>query len=100
MKHITQIVIFLLANALGFLSVFFCYFIGAKSGVLAPSDSNFDHAAFKTFLTGTMLTWLACAVFSLAYFFLKGKERLFFLWAPVVIPMGYGLYVLSRLFSS
>lgn len=99
MKHLTKIVLFLLANGIGFMSVALCVLVMTKSGALTGSDIN--PQAFKLhFVAATYLTWAACALFSIAYFFLKGKERFLFLLAPAIIPLIYGLYVLSRLLSS
>lgn len=95
MPSFAKIVTFLLVNALGFFSVGILYVLGKLTGAISPNDPAFDAAAFQhLFLTGTMMTWLVCAFFSLAYFFLKGKSRLVFLWTPVIVPLAYGLSVL------
>ncbi len=100
MGRFSKIAVFLLINLLGFMAVPVCYHIGVYAGLVSTENPNFDPAAFKGyFLTGTYLTWAVCALFSLSYFFLKGKERLAFLWAPVVVPMAYGLSSLVRLFG-
>ncbi len=99
MKYLSKIILFLIANVLGFITAPLCILLSAKLGIFSKPD--FDTGAFKTyFITGTYLTWFACAVFSFSYFFLRGKERLLFLWAPVVIPTSYGLYVIFSRFSS
>ena len=89
---------FIFANLLGYGSVHICYLIGVWSGVLTVDNPAFDAADFRTrFLTGTMMTWLVCAVFSLSFFVLKGWPRFIFLIAPAVIPMAYGLSVIAGL---
>ena len=95
MTDISKILVFLLVNTLGFCSVALCYYLGQMSGAFSVNDPGFDAASFKhDFLVGTLLTWLACAAFSFSYFFIKSKARLLFLWAPVVVPVAYGLSVL------
>lgn len=101
MNHLTKILAFLTINIAGFMSVPLCFIVVTKLGLLAVPREDVELDAFKTqFMHGTYMTWLVCAVFSVAYFFLKGKERLFFLWAPLVVPVAYGLYVLFARFSS
>jgi hypothetical protein len=95
MPSFTKIVVFFLVNALGFFSPGVLYVLGKLTGAISPDDPAFDAVAFQQwFLTGTMMTWIVCALFSLSYFFLKGKAKLFFLWAPAVVPYVYGLSVL------
>ncbi|MBP7722649.1 MAG: hypothetical protein KA155_08950 [Alphaproteobacteria bacterium] len=101
MKHVSKILAFLVVNAAGFMSVPLCFITVTKLGLLTMPREDVELDAFKTqFMHGTYMTWLVCAVFSVAYFFIKGKERLLFLWAPLVVPVSYGLYVLFTRFSS
>ncbi|MGB4107884.1 MAG: hypothetical protein WBK55_08830 [Alphaproteobacteria bacterium] len=101
MNYLYKIAALLIVIAAGFMTVPLCFILGTKLGLLQLADSDLDLYALKThFMQGTYMTWLACAVFSPAYLFLKGNERFLFLWAPLVVPMGYGLYVLFSLFSS
>lgn len=102
MKTLVKILAFLAVNAAGFFTPFFCYFIGLKTGAINFDDPAFDGHAFKMwFFSGTMMTWSACALFSLAYFLIDGKMRFLFLWSPLVVPLFYGLSVLySPLLSS
>jgi len=95
MPSFSKIVIFVLVNAIGFSSIFILYPLGLVTGIISPDDPAFDALAFQRwFLTGTMMTWVVCALFSFSYFFLKGIAKRIFLWAPVVVPMTYGLSVL------
>ncbi len=101
MKHLWKIIALFVVNAVGFMSVPFCFILGTKLGFLELADTDIDLYALKThFMHGTYMTWLACAIFSPAYLFLKGNERFVFLWAPLVVPVCYGLYVLLTRFSS
>jgi hypothetical protein len=79
MKHVSKILAFLLVNAAGFMSVPLCFILVTKLGLLTMPREDLELEAFKTqFMHGTYMTWLTCAIFSIAYFFIKGKERLFF----------------------
>jgi hypothetical protein len=99
MKHLSKIILFLLSNVVGFMSVALCVLVMTKSGAL--TNAEIDPRSFQLhFVAATYLTWAACALFSVAYFFIKGKERFLFLLAPAIVPLVYGLYVLSRLLSS
>lgn len=101
MNHLSKILAFLIVNAAGFMSVPLCFIVVTKLGLLKMPSENLELYSFKTqFMHGTYMTWLVCAIFSFAYFFLKGKERLLFLWAPLAVPVSYGLYVLFTRFSS
>jgi hypothetical protein len=96
MFTVDKILLFLLANTLGFLSVGLCFGIGVLTHAIDLSDPAFDpHVFYTKFVTGTIMTWLVCAVFSVLWFFLKGRIALLFLWMPVVIPFVYGLSVLN-----
>ena len=100
MSTFSKIIAFLLVNTLGFFSPLVCSWIGFRTGLLSGESPGFDAQHFQNwFLTGVMVTWLVCAIFSLASFFLHGKARLFFLWAPVIVPMIYGLSVLYAALS-
>lgn len=91
----SKVLIFALINALGFFSVAVCYTLGVTGNFIDVQAADFDIEYFKQwFLAGTMLTWLICAAFSTAYFFVRGPLRLVFLWIPVVVPMGYGLSII------
>ncbi len=95
MTDIPKLILFLLANLLGFFSVGICYVFGLTTGIISADDPAFDIQHFKEFFfKGTMMTWFICAVFSAAYFFARGRMRFLFLWAPVYIPIAYGFTVL------
>ena len=90
-----KIIYFILANAVGFFSVPLCYFLARSHGAIIPTDPELNIDAFKNwFLAGTMMTWVVCAIFSIAYFFISGKMGKLFLLAPAIAPIAYGLSVL------
>lgn len=98
MQDIKKILIFIAINAFGFFSVGICFALGTLTGLINGSELTLNTIEFqKWFFTGTILTWLVCAVFSLSYFFIRSKLRFLFLWAPVFIPFGYGLSILVLL---
>ncbi|MGQ0527905.1 MAG: hypothetical protein ACT4OY_07775 [Alphaproteobacteria bacterium] len=95
MTRFQKIALFVLINALGFLSPSFCYYIGITTGAIAPSSPDFDISTFRLwFFPGITMTWAVCALFSLAFFFIRDNGRWLFLLAPLVIPVLYGLSVL------
>ncbi len=95
MSHLGQILLFVALNVAGFLGIGLCYRLGFMTGLITPEILNANAAFFQQhFFTGSAVTWIVCAVFSVSSFFLENPARLFFLWAPVVIPFSYGLSVL------
>lgn len=89
-----KIALFVFANILGF-SVPTLLFLGGVTLNLFPADDPQAAAVVQNELFhGSIITWMVCAVFSVSYFFLKGRAGLMFLWAPVVLPLLYGLKVL------
>ncbi|GJL85475.1 MAG: hypothetical protein DHS20C02_12500 [Micavibrio sp.] len=91
----SKLIPFLLINLLGFFSVGICYVLGIVTGAISTESPDFDFEAFQQFFfAGTIITWVVCAIFSTAYFFIRGKMKLVFLWAPVYVPLAYGLSVL------
>lgn len=97
MKHVSKFFLFVIANAIGFVSASVCYVIGVKSGVITVANPNFDGPHLQTFLGSIMMTWAVCAVFSLGYFFFRDRLRFLFLLAPALMPLAYGLSVLVLL---
>jgi hypothetical protein len=96
MSGARRILLFLITNTLGFLGVGICFYIGILTHTLDLSDPSFDAASFKSrFIMGTMTAWLICAVLSFGWFFMKGRLRFVFLWAPALVPIIYGLSVLN-----
>lgn len=98
MKLPARIALFVIANVLGFFSMPFCYFLGMRLGRIAIDNPNFNvQILHHLFMVGT-ITWFVCALFSIAFFFLKGREKYFFLVAPVLFPLLYGFKVILDLF--
>lgn len=101
MFSFTRLAAFISANMIGFFSPMICSYIGIVTGLLSSSDPEFTAAEFQTwFLSGMMMTWLICAIFSLGYFFTNGKRRVIFLLTPALVPIVYGLSVLAGFLSS
>ncbi len=86
--------LFIGVNFLGFSVPTIYFYVGIFTGVFATDDQTAITLAQQELFFGSTITWLICALFSLSYFFLKGKAGLMFLWAAFVIPMLYGLSVL------
>ena len=101
MRRVIDILLFLFANLLGFSAAAISYNLAVMSGTLDPSlpETIGTDALRNDFFQGTMITWAVCAVFSLGFFFAKGKERYLFICVPAIVPMIYGFNVLNGLAS-
>ncbi len=95
MSTVFRIVWFLLVSLLGFFSVSLIFYGAYFMGIL-PEDLPAE--SFQSFISwlfgGIMWAWIAGVAISLAYFFVQGKKRLIFLWAPVYIPVLIAFVVL------
>jgi hypothetical protein len=101
MLSIRRLLAFISANAIGFFSPMFCYYVATITKMHSVSDPGFNAEEFRSwFLGGIMMTWLICAIFSLGYFFADGKSRVIFLLAPILVPVIYGFSVLAGFLSS
>jgi hypothetical protein len=97
MKKIYDILLFILANAIGFMSTSITYHASVLSGRFPTEIIETDPAAFNSaFFTGTMLTWICCAVVSFGFFTIRSKWRFLFLLIPALLPIAYGLSVLNE----
>lgn len=93
-----HILLFLLANGIGFLSVSIVYYAAYGLGLITPEMIENGAVQFKThFLGGVMLVWIGCAFIGLAGFFLKSVWKYAFLAAPAIVPLIYGLSALLML---
>jgi hypothetical protein len=97
MSRLSEIGFFLFANTVGFLNAPVFSTIGVATGIISSDDPGYDPARIQAFVSGIIITWLVCAVFSVGYFFFKGKVRYGFLLAPIILPAAYGLRVLLLL---
>ncbi len=99
MRRVIDFILFLLANALGFSAASISYNLAVISGRLDPAipEQIGIEVLRNDFFQGTMITWLMCCLFSVGFFFAKGKERYLFLCVPAIIPMVYGFNVLNGL---
>jgi hypothetical protein len=86
--------IWIICNIVGFFSASISYHLGIASGTIPVTETGVDPAIIRHAFSQIMLTWIVCGIFSLAGLFLKDKTALFFLMAPAVIPLGYGLSLL------
>jgi hypothetical protein len=101
MNFVVKLLTLLVVNSLGFLAPPAALALSVRMGWLNPSDPTLDVEAFRThFMHSSYATWAVCALFSLAYLFLKGKERFVFLLAPVIVTFGYGLSVILGFFGA
>ena len=102
MRIFTNTILFILSNLLGFSAAPISYNVAVMSGRIDPSlpeTIGLDVLRYD-FFQGTMITWLVCAIFSVGFFFVKGKERYLFLCVPAIVPMLYGFSVLNGFTAS
>lgn len=98
MNIIRNIVLFLLANGLGFMAAPIAYNVALLSGALSLETLESNAATLQiNFFTTTAITWIFCALFSLGFFLVKSKLRLIFLLFPALLPLLYGLSILAGL---
>jgi hypothetical protein len=96
MKTYKRVLLFFLCNGIGYFTVLVFYVLSLKHLVdLDAPDYNAAQFDFDL-LTKQSLTWLICALFSFAIFFVSKKWRLFFYLAPIVIPILSGLFLLKN----
>ena len=94
MKTIFPVLLFFAANIIGYTIVVLLYAIAPLSGFVDIETSNFllsQEADMGTI----MLIWMACAIFSFRTFFIKTKWKIFFLTAPIIMPLICSVKLLS-----
>ncbi len=93
MPKLTDFIWFILVNVLGFFSFSLVFYIAYFTGYLPadlPEESR--QIFFFSFFGGTIWAWIAGLLISLGYFFAKTKKlRRLLLFAPVYLPVTYGL---------
>lgn len=100
MKHVINIILFLLAVGIGFFAAPLLFNFASISGAFANALELSNTAEFqKQFFAGSMITWTVCTVIGIGFFIAKTKLRWAFLLAPIVLPTLYGFKVLND-FSS
>ena len=96
-----DILLFLLANTVGFFGTGIAYHLAVSTNLFVPTEEIIQSGVIKDhFLTATMFVWLGCALLSIGYFFYKEKGRGLILLVPALLPIFYGLSVLIRLSSA
>lgn len=95
MNYMRDILIFVLANLIGFYSAPISYNFAALIGIFSPETIQENAPAFnQAFFSGTVMTWVVCAFISLGFFFAEGKMRKVLIAMPIVVPLIYGFSVL------
>ena len=94
MKTIIPVLLFFASNIIGYTTVVVLYAIAPIYDFIDVETSNFllDKEVDMGII---MLMWMTCAIFSFASFFIKSRWRLFFLAAPIVVPLICSLKLLS-----
>ncbi len=101
MNTFKKLFLFFFCNAAGFAAPPFIYWLILKFEILDVQAEGFDVLGFYSvaeedvlvpiIISQPLLTWIACALFSLAVFFVKRKTRVIFYLAPIVLPTLHAL---------
>jgi hypothetical protein len=98
MPLLRNVILFLIANLLGFLGAPIAYHLSISLDIFKPSDELINSGALNAlFFRDTMMVWTGCAVLSLGIFFIKDKNKMLLLLLPALLPLFYGFSVLVRL---
>jgi hypothetical protein len=101
MNFLRDIVLFFLANALGFFGAALAYHFAILIGIAPSAEALAGVPQLNEyFLSATMIVWMICAALSIGFFFIKDKARYIALLLPALAPFFYGLSVLVRLLAS
>lgn len=84
---VLKIALFLTSNLLGMWMHAITFWIILSFGM----DFTDRPGLVQIYSLQVMGTWIICALFSFAFFFLKSGWRHFFLLAPAVIPFLFGM---------
>lgn len=94
MKTLTPVLLFLLSNIIGYMLVVILYAVAPIYGFINIETTDF--LLNKEIDMGIVLVmWLICAIFSFASFFLSRKWKIFFLSAPIIVPLICSLKLLA-----
>ncbi len=107
MKTIKKLFLFFFCNWLGFTMPAIIYNLATlKFNLIDFENESFDALSFYSNMSGDTpapvmvfeptVTWIICALFSFAIFFLKGKWRYVFMLAPIVMPTLHSLILLIK----
>ncbi len=96
MKIFTSILVFFICNGLGFFTGSFMYAIAQIYKFIDIESSNFSLANMQYDMGIILSIWLACAIFSFASFFLSIKWKIFFLSAPILMPLITSIVLISK----
>ena len=94
MKTITPVLLFFTANFIGYATIIVLYAIAPIYGFVNIETSNFLLNQ-EVDMSVIMLMWLTCAIFSFYSFFTKNKWKIFFLAAPIIVPLISSITLLS-----
>jgi hypothetical protein len=90
MKTLMKIILFLLVNAAGYFSVALVPNLAILLHLFPKFDPGQDVTTFQLWMGGGgMWVWIAMALVSLGYFFVRGSARTLLLLAPLFIPALY-----------
>lgn len=94
-----KIICLILSNLVGSFSAAFLFILALKFNLIQTDEAQLGASAqfLKDFQIRVMMTWAVCGLFSFAVFFTKGMWQTIFVLAPALLPILYGLILLSTL---
>jgi hypothetical protein len=111
MKTFKKLALFFGCNIIGFHLLPLIYILSLKLGFIDLNDENLDTSQFffgamhaansellpvPIMLVFPLMTWVICALFSLAYFFVSKRWKRFFLLAPIIFPSLHSLVLMLK----
>lgn len=95
MKRSYEIMLIILTNFIGFLSVPICFYTLWALGIVSEDFfATQSQISFQNWAAGILGVWAVCLLFSLAALMIKQKERIILMVAPAIIPIVYGFSIL------
>ena len=89
------LIIFLIVNILGFLSVAAIASLSIYNNWIPELPPELFDQFRLYFLGGTLVVWIVSGCISVGYLLLKTKIRLLFLLLPIIVPIGYAFFILN-----
>lgn len=106
MNILKKLILFFGSNIIGFFLPTLLYYLTLKLRLVDFEAEGFDITGFYYDLSGDVplptmifipiITWVICAIFSFAYFFVSKKWQRLFLIAPAILPLLHSIIILVQ----
>lgn len=106
MKTLRKLILFFVFNLIGFITPALIYGASLKFNLIDIDAEDFDVQGFfsavveetpvPVIISQPLITWLICALFSFAIFFVARKWRRIFLLAPIILPTLHSFVLLLK----